>query len=130
MKKKTFILSFFKYQAAAIFATLIDFAVFFIVKDEFHVWYVAATAIGAFCGALINFILCRNWAFSSKEKKLATQISRYTMVSIGSLVLNTLFVFVVTELFLIHENYSRIFTAIIVAVTYNFTLQKYYVFKK
>jgi len=130
MKKKSFILSFLKYQTAAISATLMDFAVFFILKDEFHVWYVAATAIGALCGALINFILCRNWAFSSKEKKLAIQISRYVMVSAGSLVLNTLLVFVITELFLIHENYSRIFTAIIVAITYNFTLQKYFVFKK
>lgn len=130
MKIKFFIISFLKYQTAALIATAIDFAVFFLLKDVFHIWYVYATAIGALMGAAANFILCRNWAFSAREKKLVTQIGKYIMVSLGSLLLNTVLVYVITELFFIHENYSRVLTAILVAVTYNFTLQKYFVFKK
>ncbi len=109
---------------------MVDFGVFFLLKDVFHIWYVYATAIGALTGAITNFILCRNWAFSAREKKLVNQIGRYIMVSLGSLLLNTILVYVITELFKIHENYSRVMTAILVAVTYNFTLQKYFVFKK
>lgn len=111
-------------------ATAVDFGVFFLLKDVFDVWYVTATAIGAFSGAVTNFILCRNWAFSSKEKKLVHQIGKYILVSTGSLMLNTLLVYLFTELFHLHENYSRIITAVLVAITYNFTLQKYFVFKK
>lgn len=130
MRGKFFFISFLKYQTAAILATAVDFGVFFLLKDVFEVWYVSATAIGAFLGAVTNFILCRNWAFSSKEKKLVHQIGKYILVSSGSLVLNTLLVYLFTELFHLHENYSRVLTAILVAVTYNFTLQKYFVFKK
>jgi|TARA_R110000782_G_scaffold259894_1_gene350870 putative flippase GtrA len=130
LRVKFFFISFLKYQTAALLATLVDFGVFFLLKDVFHIWYVYATAIGALTGAITNFILCRNWAFSSREKKLVTQIGRYIMVSLGSLLLNTVLVYVITELFKIHENYSRVMTAILVAVTYNFTLQKYFVFKK
>lgn len=130
MKFKFFFISFLKYQTAALIATLVDFGVFFILKDVFNVWYVYATAIGALMGAITNFILCRNWAFSAREKKLVNQIGRYIMVSLGSLLLNTVLVYVITELFKVHENYSRVITAILVAITYNFTLQKYFVFKK
>lgn len=130
MKWKTFFLSFLKYQIAAIIATSVDFGLFFILKDIFNVYYVVATAIGAFCGAVANFIICRNWAFVAKETKITYQIGKYIIVSAGSLLLNTLLVFILTELFQLHENYSRIITAIFVAITYNFILQKHFVFKK
>lgn len=130
MRVKFFFISFLKYQTAALIATMVDFGVFFLLKDVFHVWYVYATALGALTGAITNFILCRNWAFSAREKKLVNQIGRYIMVSLGSLLLNTGLVYIITELFFLHENYSRVLTAILVAITYNFTLQKYFVFKK
>ena len=96
---------------------MVDFGVFFLLKDVFNVWYVYATALGALTGAITNFILCRNWAFSAREKKLVNQIGRYIMVSLGSLFLNTGLVYIITELFFLHENYSRVVTAILVAVT-------------
>ena len=130
MRVKFFFISFLKYQTAALIATMVDFGVFFLLKDVFNVWYVYATALGALTGAITNFILCRNWAFSAREKKLVNQIGRYIMVSLGSLFLNTGLVYIITELFFLHENYSRVVTAILVAITYNFTLQKYFVFKK
>lgn len=130
MKINTFLFSFFRYQIAAIIATGIDFGVYFLLKDGFHVWYVVATAVGAFSGAVVNFIICRNWAFAAKETKITLQASKYIIVSAGSLLLNTLLVFVFTNYFLLHENYSRVITAIFVAVTYNFLLQKYFVFKR
>lgn len=130
MRVKFFFISFLKYQTAALIATMVDFGVFFLLKDVFHIWYVYATAVGALTGAITNFILCRNWAFSAREKKLVNQIGRYIMVSLGSLLLNTGLVYIITELFFVHENYSRVLTAVLVAITYNFTLQKYFVFKK
>ena len=114
---------------AAIIATGVDFGLFFLLKDVFNVWYVIATSIGALCGAIVNFIICRNWAFLSTQGNITLQIGKYIMISAGSLLLNTGLVFVLTEFFHLHENYSRIITAIFVAITYNFLLQKYFVFK-
>ena len=130
MNIKTFILSFLKYQTAAIIATAVDFGLFFFLKYNLDIWYVAATFIGALGGAITNFTICRYWAFAGASNKLVNQITKYIMVTAGSLILNTSLVYLFTELFKIPSDYSRIGVAIIVAICYNFILQKYYVFKR
>jgi len=129
MNIKSFLLSFLKYQTAAIIATSVDFGLFFFLKYKVDVWYVAATFIGALAGAFTNFTICRYWAFARASNQLIDQIKKYIIVSTGSLVLNTSLVYLFTELFKIPSDYSRIGAAIVVAISYNFTLQKYYVFK-
>ncbi|TXB65910.1 GtrA family protein [Vicingus serpentipes] len=128
--KKALIISFLRYQVAAIIATMVDFFVLIILTELFNVWYVASTAIGAFCGALTNFIICRYWAFVNSSNNLSNQIVKYTLVSAGSLVLNTLFVYLLTDFGGVTYSISKIITAIFIAIFYNFTLQKYYVFKQ
>ncbi|MCO6500625.1 MAG: GtrA family protein [Vicingus serpentipes] len=130
MNIKAFILSFLKYQTAAIIATGVDFGLFFLLKYSLGFWYVAATFVGALGGAFTNFTICRYWAFAGANNKLVNQITKYIMVAGGSLILNTSLVYLFTELFKIPSDYSRIGTAIIVAICYNFILQKYYVFKQ
>jgi putative flippase GtrA len=128
--KKSLIISFLRYQVAAIIATMVDFFVLIILTELFDVWYVASTAAGAFCGALTNFIICRYWAFVNSSNNLANQAVKYTIVSAGSLILNTLFVYLLTDFAGVTYSISKIITAIIIAIFYNFTLQKYYVFKQ
>lgn len=128
--KKSLIISFLRYQVAAIIATMVDFFVLIILTELFDVWYVTSTAVGAFCGALTNFIICRYWAFVNSSNNLANQAVKYTIVSAGSLILNTLFVYLLTDFAGVTYSISKIITAIIIAIFYNFTLQKYYVFKQ
>lgn len=128
--KKSLIISFLRYQVAAIIATMVDFFVLIILTELFDVWYVTSTAVGAFCGALTNFIICRYWAFVNSSNNLANQAVKYTIVSAGSLILNTLFVYLLTDFAGVNYSISKIITAIIIAIFYNFTLQKYYVFKQ
>lgn len=128
--KKSLILSFIRYQVAAIIATMFDFFVLIALTELFDVWYVTSTAIGAFCGALTNFIICRNWAFVNSSNNLVNQVYKYILVSLGSLILNTLFVYLLTDFANINYSISKIIAAITIAIFYNFTLQKYYVFKQ
>lgn len=128
--KKSLILSFVRYQVAAIIATMVDFFVLIALTELFNVWYVTSTAIGAFCGALTNFIICRYWAFVNSSNNLVNQVYKYILVSIGSLILNTLFVYLLTDFVNINYSISKIIAAITIAIFYNFTLQKYYVFKQ
>lgn len=132
MKKKTRLLnnSFFKYQVAATIATIIDFLVLILLTEVFHIWYVYSTALGALAGAIINFNLCRFWAFSNSKNKFKHQVFRYFFASSGSLILNILFVFLLTHFAHINYSISKIITAIFIAVFYNYILQKYFVFKK
>ena len=124
---RPFIYSFLKFQIAAIIATGIDLSVFFVLQNQ--IWYVTATAIGALCGAISNFIICRYWAANAAGSKLAKQAFKYIIVSAGSLILNALIVYLLTEFISIPKEFSRIIAAISVAIFYNFLLQKYFVFR-
>ncbi|MBE7442536.1 MAG: GtrA family protein [Flavobacteriales bacterium] len=130
MKKESWFISFFRYQVAAITATLADFLVLILLTEVFNVWYVYSTAIGALAGAIVNFNLCRYWAFCNSKNKFKHQVFRYVLVSAGSLVLNTFFVFIFTDFAHINYSISKVITALMVAFFYNYTLQRFFVFKK
>lgn len=130
MNNNSWILSFLKYQIAAILATIIDFIVLILLTEIFHVWYVYSTAIGAFAGAFTNFNLCRYWAFTKSKNNYINQVYKYILVSVGSLILNTISVYLLTDIGNINYTFSKIIAAITIALFYNYTLQKYFVFKK
>jgi putative flippase GtrA len=120
---------FVKAQLAAVLATLADFVSMIFLKEVLGVWYVTATAIGAFVGATTNFLLNRYGVFLAGGKSIKQQVSRYAIVAAGSLLLNTGGVFLITEYLNIPYLYSRVIVAVLVAFTYNFYLQKNFVFK-
>ena len=127
---KSFIISFFRYQIAAIIATTVDFGIYFILKYANDSWYLLATFLGALSGAIVNFLICRYWAFAATNKAIITQATRYIIVSAGSLILNTTFVYLITEFLNCQSDFSKVLASLIVAISYNFLLQKYFVFKQ
>lgn len=127
--KKSFLYSFLKFQFAAIVATIIDLSTFYVLIYFHPRWYLEATAFGALLGAITNFIICRYWVTTSVGSPLSKQAIKYALVSTGSLLLNTLLVYISTDTLQIEKEFSRIIAAVIVAISYNFLLQKYFVFK-
>jgi len=130
MKNLFFSLTFLKSQISAIIATCIDFIVLYILVEFIAVWYVLAAAIAALCGAISNFIMGRHWTFLSKDDKWHHQAQRYSYVAIGSLGLNTFGIYLLTEGLAIHYMVSKIIISLLVAVGFNYPLQKFYVFNK
>lgn len=129
MKKNKWHISFFKFQSAAIIATAIDFSILIFLTEVFGIWYVYSTLLGALAGAIVNFNLCRYWAFTNAQNKFKHQVYRYALISLGSLIFNSSFVFILTETIHINYTISKIITAAVIAIFYNYTLQKYFVFK-
>ena len=129
-KKDYWLTNLFRHQIAGALAFLIDFVVFVILTDLLNLWYVPATAIGALVGAIINFTLSTYWAFSGSKNSLKNQIFKYVLVSGGSIVLNTLLVYLFTDFLSFDEKLSKLVTAILVGSIYNFLLMRNYVFKK
>jgi len=135
MSLKKFIFSFLKFQAAAIIATGVDFTVYYSIdhgldlKNFVEKPYVIAAIFSALSGAIVNFTILKYWAADASQKKLIHQVGRYVIVSAGSLLLNVSLIYLITEFFQISSDISKIISAIIVAVSYNFILQKYFVFK-
>lgn len=121
--------SFARSQVSALISTAVDFLVFIFLKDLLGIWYVYATALGAFAGAVVNFLLGRYWVFESTEGDMTRQAIRYTFISLGSLLLNTFGVYALTESLQLDPLYSKIIIGILVGVFYNFYFQKIFVYK-
>jgi putative flippase GtrA len=120
----------FRHQIAGLIATAVDFGALIILTEVFGLWYVYSTATGALLGAITNFFISSYWAFSGSKNSLVNQMWKYIIVSAGSLVLNTLFVYLLTDFLNFDYKISKVITAITIAWTYNFLLMRYYVFKK
>ena len=127
--KVPFFTSFYRSQMTSIIATAIDFAIFIFLKDLCAVYYVAASAIGACCGAIVSFFLGRNWAFRRKDGRMSMQAVKYVMTSVTSLLLNTYGIYALTEFFEISPLYSKIIISILVGAFFNFFMYRYFVYR-
>lgn len=121
--------SFSKSQISAFIATAIDFICLVVLVEVFNVWYASATAMAALAGAISNFLLGRHWSFMATENHWHAQALRYSLVAIGSLVLNTFGVYALTEMLAIQYLISKVITALVIGVVFNYPLHRYYVFK-
>ncbi|MCM1079551.1 MAG: GtrA family protein [Bacteroidales bacterium] len=130
---------FSKAQVSSLLSTFCDFistaGLFSLTR---HV--VASTAFGAFVGGAVNCAVNYYWTFRGTCRTKKGVVCRYVVVWLGSMALNT----AGTEWGVRLVRYSGLWTdqdlglvmmvkavvAVIVAVAWNFTIQKYYVYKK
>jgi len=120
--------TFFKAQAALILGSIADFLITIILVEIFKCWYIIANLIGNICGNLSQFIISRNWAFKAGDGKISSQFFRFILVWLGNLLLSAAGVFFFTRY--IHLNYiiSKTITSVLLGLTYNYLLQKEFVF--
>jgi putative flippase GtrA len=116
-------------QIASLAATVVDFGTLFFATEVLGVWYVLSTGLGAFLGAITNFSLNRFWSFEATHVAWGPQAFRYALVSAGSLGLNMLGVWSFTEGFGWKYGVSKVVTAFVVGLLFNFPLHRRYVFK-
>jgi putative flippase GtrA len=120
--------TFVKAQVASLSASIIDFLTTLVCTQVFHAWYLLGSVIGTTAGGIVNFLMGRNWVFGTKERNINLQIIKYILVWGGNLLLTTGGVFLVTHY--LHVNYilSKIIVSLTVGTTYNFLMQKKFVF--
>ena len=121
---------FLKAQASSLISTGADFFITFLVKEMLGTWFVLASVTGTICGGIINFLLGRNWVFSSKERKAGEQLFKYMIVWLGSFLLNASGIYFFTEIIKLEGWISKVMVSLIVGIGYNYVLQKFFVFKK
>ena len=120
--------TFFKANVASLVASAFDYGVTIMAVQIFSVNVVIAGIIGTVCGAFIHFIMGRHWVFVAYQSKSSGQAKKYLLIWLGNLVLNATGMYVFTEM---GVNYiiTKVGTSILVGWTYNYPLQKGYVFK-
>jgi putative flippase GtrA len=123
------IAAYFRSQLAAGLATLADFVTMVALVELAGLHYVMATALGAICGGVAAFSTNRHWSFLAGHRAFGSQALRYALVWIGSLTLNCLLVYIMTDKVGLQYTWSKLLTALIVGACFNFPLHRYYVFR-
>jgi len=129
-------ITFTKAQLTSLLATGVDFFVTFLLLRWAGLPSAAASgrvtfygATGTLCGGCAHFLISRNWVFNAQEKKWTEQLNRYILVWIGNLALNASGLYLLNRYAGLDPMPAKIITATTIAVFYNYTLQKKFVFK-
>jgi putative flippase GtrA len=120
--------TFIKSQASSIISTFFDFLTTIVCKEFFYFWVVFASLLGTLVGGVTNFALGRIWVFKRREKKMPLQVLKYILIWNGNLALSTLGVFIVTHYIGVNYIVAKIMIAVVMGVSYNYLLQKKFVF--
>jgi len=122
--------SFKRSQIAAFLATVVDYGILTTWVEVFHLYYSYGVALGSAFGAAVNFLLNRYWSFGQTEDHWYFQAFRYAMVASGCLILTTTGVYVLTEYLGIYYLFSQVCVSIVIAISYNYPLHRFFVYKK
>jgi putative flippase GtrA len=117
-----------RHHAAAVAATVVDYLVMILGVEVLHLPPVAATPIGAFCGAVTNFTLGRRFTYRRTDVPAAGQAWRYAIVSGASLGLNTAGMYLFHDVVHIEYLLARVITSVIVSNAWNYPMQRFFVF--
>ncbi len=122
------IVTFCKAETSAVVASAVDFAVTLMLAEVIGIWYGYATFVGALSGGVVNCSVNYRWVFTAQHMGKTLIAVRYLLVWGGSIVLNTLFTYFVTEYAGINYIIAKVAVAVMVAVLWNYQMQRSYVF--
>jgi putative flippase GtrA len=117
-----------KTQVASILGSLFDYLVTIILVEVFGCWYLIANIVGNICGSSVQFFLCRIWAFNAGKGKIRMQAMKFILVFIGNLILSGVGIYIFTHYLRINYIISKTLTSILLGVSYNYFMQKKFVF--
>ena len=126
---RTELWTFGKAQLTAQVATLADFSLSLLLASVAGMHYLSASFIGALAGGIVNCCMNYRWVFHTNDVKKKNVAVKYMLVWCGSIVLNTLGTFLLTELSGQYFIYAKAVVAVLVAVCWNYQLQRSFVYK-
>ena len=128
------LITFTKAQLSAFIGGVTDYFIMIFVTEVFHVQYTISIAIGGIIGAFVNFNLNKRWTFNSKRSpyKSSTnaQLIKFILVVANSILLKTAGTYILTYYGGFDYKISRLITDLFVSIIFNYSLQKFWVFKK
>lgn len=119
-----------KAQAALIVGSIIDFSITWGLVSLMGNWYVVGNAVGNVSGAIAQYVLSRIWAFKATNQAVSAQLIRYSLMWAGNIALSALGVFLLTNYLHLHYMLSKLNISVILGLTYNYILSRWFVFRK
>ena len=110
-------------------ATVVEWTVFWILKEVFHIQYLMATGIAFIFSTFANWEFGRILVFKTpSEKNFLNEIISIYLASIIGLSLNLLVMVILVQIFKMNEMISKM-TATILIFMYNYFVRKFLIYK-
>lgn len=122
-------LTFGKAETSAIVASAVDFSLSFFLVQAVGTWYALASFFGALAGGIINCYVNYQWVFDKQEQRKPYLMLKYFVVWSISILLNTSGTWFFTELSGVNFIIIKAIVAIIVAILWNYQMQRIFVFR-
>jgi len=119
---------FIKFSIVGLSNTLIDIGIFQALIAYTPIYYVVANIISFLFGVLNSYIWNRVWTFKSPNKKIGKEFTRFVIISMVGLALNTLFLVVFMEVFDFPSFLGKVLATILVLI-WNFFMSKFWAFE-
>lgn len=136
-RKTDIVIEFLKAQFTSVTATAVDFMLTAVLFQFAGANHVLGTFMGSVAGGVVNCALNYRWTFLGDRPSKKWVALKYGMVWVGSILFNTYGTAIGVKLFsgagrveLGTVMSVKLVVAILVAVFWNFMMQKYFVFRK
>ncbi|SFE01857.1 Putative flippase GtrA (transmembrane translocase of bactoprenol-linked glucose) [Chitinophaga sp. CF118] len=120
---------FIKAQASSLAATGVDFLIAILLTQVIGVWYISANITGNVAGGVTNFFVNRQWVFEKRNNAISLQAVKYILVWGGNMILNAVGIWLLVNYKILPYVWAKIIVAVVIGVTYNYMIQKRFVFK-
>lgn len=127
VKKELF--TFSKAQGSALISTVCDYLMRFLLNIIIGFSYINATFFGALTGGFVNCCINYRFVFSGNDARKRDVAWRYLIIWTGSVVFNTAGTGFFKEVFGIKAYFSMLLTSAIVAICWNYMMQRLFVFR-
>lgn len=128
-KTDNIIIQFFRYGFAGGVAFAVDFSLLYILTDFLHIYYLISAAISFIPGIAVNYLLSVHWVFNRRVvKNRSFEFLFFTLIGMGGLALNELFMWLFTDVAGFYYLISKILSTAL-GYLWNFFAKKFFLFR-
>ena len=121
---------FLKAQLSAFLGGMSDLAIYSFCYKVLAFSAPFSNVISGSLGAIVNFLINRYWSFNNAKSSIGSQLWKFIIVVAGSISLKSLGIHFFVDIWHWHFLISKLLVEVAVSLGFNFTLQKFWVFKK
>lgn len=129
-KTNNTLLQLFRYTFVGGVAFLVDLGTLFFLTEYFNIHYLVSAGIAFIFGLTINYLISVVWVFNSRAvENRVLEFLLFTLIGLVGLVLNELFLWILTDMLVIYYLLSKVISTFIVYF-WNFFARKIVLFRK
>ena len=119
---------FIKVQIGSIIGSVADFLVTILCTELGFSWYLVSSILGNCAGGSIQFALSKRWIFKNSKSGIPVQLFKYIIFFLGNILLSAAGIYAFTQFLHIHYIVSKLLSSVLLGLSYNYYMQKYFVF--